>query len=108
MTTSNHRSMDDRLNKAENMLSEGVGGAAEPWIGKGLVFGEQTQDIGQQWPGEPEVILIHGDGSTSESISSPRARSKEYLESLNSLPMAGLFYTQITAHSKQIADTSEM
>jgi hypothetical protein len=102
------RSMGDGLDKATDMLSEEVGGGTEPWIGKGLAFGG---GIGWQWPGEPEVILIQGDESTSESVSSPRAHSREYFESLNSLPVAGLFHTQITAHAliwKQRADTSEI
>ena len=67
------------------------------------------KDIGRQWLGECKVILIQDDGSTSESISSPRC-SMKYLESLNSLPLPGLFHTQIAAHSviwKQMTDTLE-
>jgi hypothetical protein len=65
------RSMGDGLDKAADMLSEEVGGGTEPWIEKGLAFRE---GIGWQWPCEPEVILIQGDKSTSESVSSPRAQ----------------------------------
>ena len=39
-----------------------------------------------------------------------QGHSREYFESLNNLPVAGLFHTQITAHAliwKQRADTSK-